>query len=364
MHMVRIRADSVPRAALETEEAKKARPRGRLGAIREVVEEHRHRGLEQGDLRPRLMSAEARGDAGSFPIPSPQRMVGVAERAVGARDLVAERLVVERVTAFDIDRLIARQVVEEPGADSSKTTIQPRQVFVNGQPARAMMELVRVEPQPPKMVAPFARGDIVHDRLHLSKPLAIVVTLRRKRTSERRTRRQRPLDRRVVAPVIDEINAFTPLAQAIRHCGSHHVLVAPCSEDREQSNILELDGVGRVGLSLHPVVWKAKSSAGRVRRVCVPSGEKPEKRRRAHLRDRRGSGPMRKLAQQLVVDRDPEAPLRDVEAQSKSRQEVASERIAVDDDLSAPAIAEPGVEDDDAVVRPRIEMENDLPFGV
>ena len=73
-------------------------------------------------------------------------MLRVTQLTRRLRDLVAERLELEGVMAFDVGRFTRWKVVEVPRADDAEPAVQRLEVLAQCHAGRAMVKFVRVQP--------------------------------------------------------------------------------------------------------------------------------------------------------------------------------------------------------------------------
>src|SRR5262249_31795004 len=143
-------SDAGPAGRVRAAELLQAMPRPGFVPILKVMHEDWNRWLEQwpgGALG--LVEADRARDRRPAPVEALERMLPVPGRAVRHPELLAEGLEVERVKARHVLRLTVREVNENPSTRAPEAQVQAGEVFPQRRPARAVVELVRVEPEPP-----------------------------------------------------------------------------------------------------------------------------------------------------------------------------------------------------------------------
>lgn len=173
--------------------------------------------------------------------------------------------------------------------------------------------------------------DLVHDRLHLTDRLRLVVALRREAARGHRAGRDRSLDGAVGAGVVDEVDPLAALTKAVGDGGGDHVLLHPGAQHGEEAKGRQTVRLWRVVLRCDPVGrrappgrgdrlrWVSGAAALPLSRIPTPNRvlQTPDEDGRANGPDLSRGASMGKVAQVAPVDRDAEAIGNHVEAQAE-----------------------------------------------
>jgi hypothetical protein len=158
-------------------------------------------------------------------------MLPVPKAAPGHLDLLAQRLIVERVAIRDVRGLARREVLEHAGADDTKAAVKPGEVINDPQAGWTMDELVRIGQQPPYVVGADTGRYRLDDAVHLGESAALVVVLGMVHAGDLRSGGRRPLYGVVRALIVDDEHPLAALCEGVVNSRLNDIAFAPGCHD-------------------------------------------------------------------------------------------------------------------------------------